>query len=197
MLGPFRPGEQTLDNEIYIVIVEIFAKLTYKNEKNQEYFMKKNGYRVIKAFLNIHPLNLQIARPVVFTLTNCCDQNDYQLIFWSNQFIDQVNSRVKELMGEAVEKIEKNKEGAINDLKSLEIFFIFLEAASRRCGTTSHSNLRGGSNPFAPGCRNFTLSPSPSPIFTHNGDGVAVFPFAASQRKQLFRNFGFCFGVWV
>lgn len=81
LLDEYNKEEQKIDNDIHILVFEIFAKLTFRCPKNQEYFMKKSGYRILEPFLRDANPELSVLRPVLLTLANCCDQNDYQLIF--------------------------------------------------------------------------------------------------------------------
>lgn len=134
-LNPYSPQERTVDNEIFINIFEIFSKLTFNCPKNQEYFMKKNCYKLTEPIFKLSPVDLNILRPLLFTLANCCDQNDYQLVFWCDDFLAKINQRVAACLLDAVRMIEKLEDGRAERLKELEVYLIFLSRAVRGCGS--------------------------------------------------------------
>jgi hypothetical protein len=122
-----------------VLVFEIFAKLTYKNTKNQEYFIKKNGYRLLEPFSKMQPAQINVLKPLYSILINCCDQNDYQLIFWCNGFVGQVTKRKNELVDLLRTKI-LGKESEFSEkeinlvLAEIEIYSLFLAKASFECG---------------------------------------------------------------
>lgn len=65
--------------------------------------MKKSGYRIIEPFLRDTNPELSVLRPVLLTLSNCCDQNDYQLIFWSDSFVSRILNKVNVKLRESIE----------------------------------------------------------------------------------------------
>lgn len=121
-----------------MLVFEIFAKLTYKNTKNQEYFIKKNGYRLLEPFSKMQPSQINVLKPLYSILINCCDQNDYQLIFWCNGFVGQVTKRKNELVDLLRSKI-LGKESEFSEkeinlvLAEIEIYSLFLAKASFEC----------------------------------------------------------------
>lgn len=133
-LNPYTPHEKTVDNEIFISIFEIFSKLTFNCPKNQEYFMKKNCYKLIDPMFKLSPVDLNILRPLVLTLANCCDQNDYQLVFWCDDFVTKITQRVFSTLIDAVNMIENKDDKKTDKLKELELYLIFLSKAVRGCG---------------------------------------------------------------
>jgi hypothetical protein len=133
-LNPYTPHEKTVDNEIFISIFEIFSKLTFNCPKNQEYFMKKNCYKLIDPMFKLSPVDLNILRPLVLTLANCCDQNDYQLVFWCDDFVTKITQRVFSTLIDAVNIIENKDDKKTDKLKELELYLIFLSKAVRGCG---------------------------------------------------------------
>lgn len=136
-MEPYSIHQKKIDNDIYVLVFEIFAKLTYKNQKNQEYFIKKNGYRLLEPFSKMNPSQLNVLRPLYSILINCCDQNDYQLIFWCNGFVAQVIKKKNELIEKLKGLVGNNaalNEKEINQLLSeLEIYLLFLSKASYEC----------------------------------------------------------------
>jgi hypothetical protein len=137
-----------VDNEIYVLIFEIFSKLTFNCPKNQEYFMKKNCYKLIDPIFKIEPVDLAILNPLLFTLSNCCDQNDYQLVFWSDEFVHRVQARVVSCMADTGGLIERGIGEAQERLKELEVYLVFLSRCVRGCGTLpTHAR---GSRPYPP-----------------------------------------------
>ena len=96
--------------------------------------MKKSGYRLIEPFLRATNPELSILRPVLLTLANCCDQNDYQLIFWSDSFVSRILQKANIALRESVEYLEKDKGMAVKTLKSLEVYLIFICRVSINCG---------------------------------------------------------------
>ena len=139
-LEPYSINDRKIDNDIYILVFEIFSKLTYKNIKNQEYFIKKNGYRQVEPFSKMQPCQISVIKPLYSILTNCCDQNDYQLIFWCNGFVAQVTKKKNEYVDRLREivQVKNRSEAQDKDLSSLlaeiEIYLIFLVKASYECG---------------------------------------------------------------
>lgn len=133
-LNPYSPQERTVDNEIFVNVFEMFSKLTYQCPKNQEYFMKKNCYKLIEPIFKLNPVDMLIMRPLVFTLANCCDQNDYQLYFWSDDFTKRIGDRIFQALLAAINLIDKNQEEKLIKLKELELYLIFMSKAVRGCG---------------------------------------------------------------
>jgi len=135
ILKPYSIGQKGIDADIYVLVFEIFAKLTFKCPKNQEYFMKKAGYKLVEPFIRAEKPDLQVERPILLTLANCCDQNDYQLIFWTDNFVAKIVDKADRTLTEVVSIIDSNPNEAVNSLKHLEIYLIFINRASLGCGS--------------------------------------------------------------
>lgn len=78
--------------------------------------------------------DLSILRPVMLTLSNCCDQNDYQLIFWSDSFVSRILQKANIVLRESVELLEKSDKSVVRKLKVLEVYLIYLNRVSINCG---------------------------------------------------------------
>ena len=96
--------------------------------------MKKNCYKLIEPIFKLVPVDMQILRPLIFTLSNCCDQNDYQLIFWCDDFLTRISQRIFNTLPDCIAFIEKKSEDKIVKLKELELYLIFLSRCVRGCG---------------------------------------------------------------
>jgi hypothetical protein len=99
--------------------------------------MKKNCYKLIEPIFKLVPVDMNILKPLLFTLANCCDQNDYQLIFWCDDFVSKITQRLFACLLDTIGMIEKNSEEKIAKLGELELYLIFLSRAVRGCGKTN------------------------------------------------------------
>ncbi len=72
---------QEIDIDICSCVINFLAKATFKNKKNQDYFLKKKGHEIMKGMIataqDIHLYNGACA-----LLSNCCISTDSRLLLW-------------------------------------------------------------------------------------------------------------------
>lgn len=102
--------------------------------------MKKNCYKLIEPIFKQTPTDLYILKPILFTLSNCCDQNDYQLIFWCDDFVAKITARIFSCLLETIKFIEQDSPDKATKLQELELYLIFLSRAVKGCGILSLKN---------------------------------------------------------
>ena len=152
---------QPIDFEMANYIFQILAKLTFKNsnfpflqwnkicwflEKNQDYFVKKNGHEFIKSIL-ASSKDLNLTQAGIYILANCCDKSteklhiyfkkiyfldDTRLLLWCGGFLAFTLKKLVE-KSEALfayyknnPNIQERKTEIINVYKEIEVFQLLI-----------------------------------------------------------------------